>query len=290
MDETQISITVKPIYIERLIYWIIILALAVTLIVVWVKSPAGCTVDTAKAPGQAQLQQPTTQQPAAQQAQSASSSSAAAPEAPKASCTDATKNGDETDIDCGGSCTLKCASGSKCRVNSDCVSNICTAGVCTNIPSSTLSGKLDFKLDNVAIQTSVAKRSDNTTYNRVKVTGVSYKITNGLSTDLDGMVLKVFVKNRANTYCLNQQTSGTCDDAYATFSVGRLAMGKSLDEEHTFSADEYTTKMGKYVADGNGYEAADVTRDEFNVIVFVYDSNGELINSKTVSDAYIVNP
>jgi hypothetical protein len=104
------------------------------------------------------------------------------------------------------------------------------------------------------------------------------------------MVLKVFVKNRANTYCLNQQTSGTCDDAYATFSVGRLAMGKSLDEEHTFSADEYTTKMGKYVADGNGYEAADVTRDEFNVIVFVYDSNGELINSKTVSDAYIVNP
>ena len=50
-----------------------------------------------------------------------------------ASCTDLTQNGDETGIDCGGSCPTDCADGGGCLVNGDCVSTFChpTTMVCT---------------------------------------------------------------------------------------------------------------------------------------------------------------
>jgi len=52
-------------------------------------------------------------------------------------CTDGVVDGDEPDVDCGGSCndTLGsivhfCASGKKCRTGADCSSSVCTAGIC----------------------------------------------------------------------------------------------------------------------------------------------------------------
>ena len=50
------------------------------------------------------------------------------------SCTDGVKNGDETDIDCGGSCD-PCADGLSCHVNADCVSDSCLSGVCAAAPT-----------------------------------------------------------------------------------------------------------------------------------------------------------
>lgn len=52
-------------------------------------------------------------------------------------CSDNLKDGDETDIDCGGICTAKCANSKVCISNSDCksaycVSNVCKAGSCTD--------------------------------------------------------------------------------------------------------------------------------------------------------------
>jgi hypothetical protein len=44
-------------------------------------------------------------------------------------CADGTKNYDETDIDCGGSCA-RCAQNKKCKTSSDCLSNYCSSGVC----------------------------------------------------------------------------------------------------------------------------------------------------------------
>jgi len=46
------------------------------------------------------------------------------------SCDDTVQNGDETDVDCGGSCD-GCTEGSACRVGADCVSGSCSAGFCT---------------------------------------------------------------------------------------------------------------------------------------------------------------
>jgi hypothetical protein len=44
------------------------------------------------------------------------------------SCTDKLKNGDETDVDCGGSCDTKCAFGKTCATAADCDATI---GVCS---------------------------------------------------------------------------------------------------------------------------------------------------------------
>ena len=45
--------------------------------------------------------------------------------APPPPCEDGTKNGDETDTDCGGSCSSKCADGQGCSVDADCQSGDC---------------------------------------------------------------------------------------------------------------------------------------------------------------------
>ena len=45
-------------------------------------------------------------------------------------CKDSEKNGDETDIDCGGRCSKKCDDGEDCGDGKDCKSDLCTTGLC----------------------------------------------------------------------------------------------------------------------------------------------------------------
>jgi len=49
---------------------------------------------------------------------------------PASSCTNGIKDGNETDVDCGGSCPSKCATGRSCAANPDCLSGNCAGGVC----------------------------------------------------------------------------------------------------------------------------------------------------------------
>jgi hypothetical protein len=58
------------------------------------------------------------------------------PPPPPGTCFDQIKNGSETGVDCGGSCSTKCADGGGCSVAGDCVSAVCTAGRCA-VPSCT---------------------------------------------------------------------------------------------------------------------------------------------------------
>ncbi len=46
------------------------------------------------------------------------------------SCTDGRRNGDETDVDCGGPECGDCAVGKGCTTGSDCVTGVCSQGVC----------------------------------------------------------------------------------------------------------------------------------------------------------------
>ncbi|MGB0679139.1 MAG: RCC1 domain-containing protein [Polyangiales bacterium] len=46
-----------------------------------------------------------------------------------ASCNDGIQNADESDIDCGGSCSV-CADGQRCSGTADCSSAVCNAGIC----------------------------------------------------------------------------------------------------------------------------------------------------------------
>src|SRR5690348_5063006 len=51
-----------------------------------------------------------------------------------ASCNDGKKDGDETDVDCGGSCA-PCATGKTCAKSSDCASAACLNNMCIDLPS-----------------------------------------------------------------------------------------------------------------------------------------------------------
>jgi len=52
------------------------------------------------------------------------------PDLPAPTCTDKVKNGNETDVDCGGGTCVKCADTKGCAKASDCQSGVCTAGKC----------------------------------------------------------------------------------------------------------------------------------------------------------------
>jgi hypothetical protein len=60
-----------------------------------------------------------------------------------ATCSDTIKNGNESDVDCGGSCPTKCGNGKTCGGDGDCQSGHCCAGTCreccspNHCPSST---------------------------------------------------------------------------------------------------------------------------------------------------------
>jgi hypothetical protein len=51
------------------------------------------------------------------------------PSPPRATCNDGIKNGDESDVDCGGRCP-RCATGKSCTSRNDCVSASCPLGTC----------------------------------------------------------------------------------------------------------------------------------------------------------------
>lgn len=45
-------------------------------------------------------------------------------------CDDGQHNGDEGDVDCGGSCSTKCQAGQHCWVHADCASGVCISDIC----------------------------------------------------------------------------------------------------------------------------------------------------------------
>jgi hypothetical protein len=47
-----------------------------------------------------------------------------------ASCKDAIRNGEETDVDCGGAICPTCSPGKACKLDTDCTNAKCVAGVC----------------------------------------------------------------------------------------------------------------------------------------------------------------
>ena len=60
---------------------------------------------------------------------SSSSGSSSSSSGSVAACDDGKRNGDESDVDCGGSCP-KCGDDQGCNNGSDCVSKVCTGGTC----------------------------------------------------------------------------------------------------------------------------------------------------------------
>jgi Thrombospondin C-terminal region len=59
------------------------------------------------------------------------------------SCDNGIEDGDETDVDCGGSCADKCGGGQGCEVDDDCASAECGAGMTCEDPPTCTDGILD---------------------------------------------------------------------------------------------------------------------------------------------------
>lgn len=76
---------------------------------------------------------------------SSSGSSSSSSGVPNPTCSDMAKNGDETDVDCGGPKCLACSAGQKCFTDSDCASGFCGANdICAsaaNCMDNTKNGK-----------------------------------------------------------------------------------------------------------------------------------------------------
>lgn len=62
------------------------------------------------------------------------------------SCTDSVKNGSETDVDCGGSCPMRCGDNLACAAPGDCGSGVCIASKCA-APTCTDTVKNDGETD-----------------------------------------------------------------------------------------------------------------------------------------------
>jgi hypothetical protein len=274
MDEARITITVKPIYIERIVYWIVILVLAVLLVFAYLRD------DTSEAPDGTQGGTED-EGPAAPAPSEGTAPPGPVAHEPEQSCGDGVKNRDETDVDCGGSCT-GCAAGKACVTADDCAAQYCVASLCTNTAPAQLSGKLDFTLTSVQH----SKSGSGT----VKVTGIQYKIVNGMGQGTDTFLVRVYVKNKAGTRCLNQQTTGSCDDSYAEFTIPGVGSGKTTEDGHEFSDSDYTTLMGRYLIEDTGYDPSDPNQDDVSVFAYLYDVNGDEIGGKSITSFKTINP
>jgi len=274
MDETQISITVKPIYFERLLYWIIIIVLAVLLAIAWLKDDTDS--ETIKASEDDEVAAQPSTPPVAKV-------DTKVVEKPLETCVDGVKNQDESDIDCGGVKCDRCENGLVCKAGTDCESDRCILGKCTtkvvDKVATALSNKIELDITNVAF-----KEAPN---GNVKITEITYKVTNGLEDDMSGMILKVYAKNKDATRCLNQQVLGTCDEPYVEFSTGKAKSGESITNTYTLSTYPY---MGPYLLRDTGYDPADATKNKFQMVGYLYDDAGNEIDDEEVKDSYLVTP
>jgi len=177
--------------------------------------------------------------------------------APVPNCTDAKKNQDETDVDCGGAKCLLCEQGKKCLANADCATGRCTGGFCV----APLSGDVTFALKGVDYTGGIT--------NSAKVTGLEVSVVNGKSTDFDAR-LEVYVKTANGNYYLNQPVDDEKGDPYLTVNLTTIKSGATL------SPQQYDVK-GAYL-----YSLTDIyaAGDDFLVVVDLVDADsGEVLKT-----------
>ncbi len=274
MDETHIDITIKRIYLERLFYWIIIIVLAVLLTLAWMKDGSS-GAKTATTNTTTQVTAPPVAQPAAPVV--------AKPTQAAGTCTDLNKNQDETDIDCGGkTCGVKCSLGKSCTASADCTSGICVNSTCAATAPVVLTGKMAINILDVTTQKSPT--SDN-----LKVTGIKYRITNGLAEDYDAFRVRVYLQS-TTSMCLLQKTdaAGLCDTPYADFKATGVKSGKNATVTVSF-ADFMSTKY-LYAESSLGYDPASSSKNKFRVVAYLTDETYGKIGGKDITDEFLVIP
>ena len=244
-----VEIVIKPIHLERFIYAVVIIALAVLLIIKW--DGGACDVETDKTAGTTVTTTATINQ---------TNQTLNATQGPDL-CADGIKNQDETDIDCGGSKCAKCAEFKGCNVNADCTSaychqNIkcmtptcddgiknkdeltvdcggyCTAtkgeffydGACHKEVKPQYSGKVNVSIEEV--KTSV---NDASGESFAKIDNVTFKVINQKEADIP-MTAYLFLRTETGMPYYTSSATGE-EIPKKTISLPLLALGASYTEE-----------------------------------------------------------
>ncbi len=278
-----VEIVIKPIHLERFIYAIVIIALAILLIIKWNGGACDVATDTTA------TTTTTTTNQTNQTANTTQTSDL---------CSNAIKDQDETDVDCGGASCPKCAEFKSCNVNADCASAYChqsikcmtptcddgvknknelsvdcgghcTAtkgeffydGACHKEVEPQLSGEVEVSILNV--ETSVNADSQ-----LAKIDGVTFNVSNGKATTLSGA--KAYIYARTSTgqpYFINTQTSEERVYNYPTPPIDIPALDSG--EVYTYSVN-YSKTLTETEADEN-----------YRVVIQIRDDDDNLIDETT---------
>ena len=168
------------------------------------------------------------------------------------SCEDGMKNGDETDIDCGGSCKAKCGEGKTCALATDCESRSCNGTTCGPKPEG-------IGLDNLVINEVMAapKSGKVFLYNDESAQCEFVEIVNksNQAGSLDGIVLGMLKEGDAIDKATQVKLSGTipAKGVHVVHNCSELP----LPEDATYS--NFLTKDGSKVntsaiTNGKGYQ------------------------------------
>jgi|GEM_PF-3681313 len=217
------EIIIRRSTIERTFFSIIIIVLAVLLVLCYFRGGT-CSTDTTS---QATGEESGTVASGADASSDQPNATAPVEQAPVETCSDALRNQDETDVDCGGTCNA-CAEGKHCALNSDCIKGTCKAGVCDATPE--LSGDLTLSLVKVDHEENDLSKS--------RVNAITVTIDNGMDENVD-LILQVFIMDASGSLALNQP-SADGDKPYAIVELPLLASGKSLKSQKYEMAGLYT--------------------------------------------------
>jgi hypothetical protein len=238
-----VEIVIKPIHLERFIYAVVIIVLAVLLIVHWgggkcdaEKEAKGTTV-----PGAGLNQTNQTNQ--------------TANTTQLTLCANGIKDQDETDIDCGGSKCNGCGENKLCNANTDCGTGFfcyqsikcrkpsCTDGIknqdetavdcggkcegywyddkCNAAPKPTYSGKVDLSILSVAKSINAGSGSG-----YAKLDNVKFRVVNGKDKDVS-LTAYVYARKESGTPYYESQMSGE-EIPVATVDVPTLSLGENF--------------------------------------------------------------
>jgi hypothetical protein len=184
-------------------------------------------------------------------------------------CDDRKKNGDETDVDCGGSECSACDEGDRCILNADCDKGSCKSGLCD--ASKDVSGIFSLKIEDV--ETS----GDSETAAVVEEIVVSMEngLEESINVRLDIYLLSSNRKNYLNQLIMDDENIRT----YAEVTVGAMTSGW-INNNQPYNLRDIDAFTGtKFVTSPGVYEPG----DDFIVEIEAYDTRtGDKLDTVSV--------
>lgn len=181
-------------------------------------------------------------------------------------CDDRKKNGDETDVDCGGSDCGSCAEGKRCVLNADCTKGSCDAGSCD--ATEDVSGEFKLKIESVDVS---GDNEQAAVVEKIKVS-LDNGLTEAVNVRLDLYLLSSNRKNYLNQINLLAEEPKT----YAEITVGAMTSGWKNPNQPYNLRDIKAFTGTKFVTAPGIYEPG----DDFIIDIEAYDTRtGEMLDS-----------